>query len=1150
MADKFTPDQLKAVNSSEGNVLVSASAGSGKTFVMIKRLIRLVVEGKARVSEILAVTFTEAAAAEMKQKLIAALRKEFVAGKDNSKIRAALEEVPTASISTIHKFCADLLRRYFYEIGLDPAFRVADETVADDIRGKAVDKTFRKLYDEGNEDFLYLVRIFRSMRSDSALKETVKNIAEFASSEKDPEEFVLNCGKAPTEEEFFNAENAVAEYYKKKARDLRIKFKEVGERFMSLEIKGSEKYFNEILVKLDTMLAAKTLPLMAVAASVPVSKAPSVSDDFDDEKENFKDLKAKLKKLCDDIPAVLGGDEEFSKRVFLSTDRTVKALSDLTILYMREYAALKDEEALVDFSDLEHLAYKLLKTSPDALQSIRSTYKYAFCDEYQDVNAVQEAILSLVSPNNLFMVGDVKQCIYAFRGCDPDIFADKFASCGRETCGEAITLSENFRSTEGVLSAVNNVFSATMTMDFSRIDYANHPMVFGKLYPERTGKTVMHVITGKKEKSEAPEGMYDIVADALSPDETDSFYEGLLVGEIIDQELHKKIYDIKTGEERDVKPKDIAVLLRTTKGFATQIIKTLSRLSIPVTSAAKDPIAGYPEIRLLTDILHLIDFYADDAPLIAVLKSAVGGFSEEELAAIRSGTPQSSGVKDDGSKGATPTFAECVDYYLENGSDGKIARKLKKFDEYFKKIRLLSEFEGAGELLVRIIKDTSLDLDILSADLGEIRLERINRFIAESESGGEKLSVREFLKKLENAGDDLALTEAGGSDSVTVMSMHASKGLEFPVVIIAGIGRRFNAMDERDELLLSKTYGFAPYAYDEETMTKTSTIKRELVKTEKRQNVAREELRLLYVAMTRAQSRLHLISSAEIPPTRTETSAALAGRFIDYFSPADMEIVFHDKSEIEFIGGAGEEGRIIVGEPDPSLTERMLKNLGFGYPYEKDVTLPVKRSVTALTKEIDEGVVYGIEDVDEFDEEEDFIGQTDLKPHASDKRSSDEKRARGIAYHKFLENWDFNEKNVDNELMRQLSQGVLGEEQAELLNKNTLKRITKLKIFEELKGYELYREKQFIAGFKARDLGYADTDGEMLVQGVIDLLAVKGNEAIIVDYKDSGRSGEELLSAYRPQLVLYKKAVEKILNLKVTRAVLLSLRAGEAVDVE
>ena len=226
------------------------------------------------------------------------------------------------------------------------------------------------------------------------------------------------------------------------------------------------------------------------------------------------------------------------------------------------------------------------------------------------------------------------------------------------------------------------------------------------------------------------------------------------------------------------------------------------------------------------------------------------------------------------------------------------------------------------------------------------------------------------------------------------------------------------------------------------------------------------------------------------------------------------------------------------------------KNLGFGYPYEKDVTLPVKRSVTALTKEIDEGIVYGIEDADEFDEEEDFIGQTDLKPQAFDKRSSDEKRARGIAYHKFLENWDFNEKNVDNELIRQLSQGVLGEEQAKLLNTNTLKRITKLKIFEELKGYELYREKQFIAGFKARDLGYADTDGEMLVQGVIDLLAVKGNKAIIVDYKDSGRSGEELLSAYRPQLVLYKKAVEKILNLKVTRAVLLSLRAGEAVDVE
>lgn len=413
---------------------------------------------------------------------------------------------------------------------------------------------------------------------------------------------------------------------------------------------------------------------------------------------------------------MLDGGEESAKAAFLSTERTVKALSRLAILYKNKYDEMKADESLVDFSDLEHLAYKLLTTSENALASVRNKYKYAFCDEYQDVNAVQEAVLNLVAPRGLFMVGDVKQCIYAFRGCNPDIFASKFAAfevCEKrfgsviavgkaddeiydnvgkadaeyyDNVGKAIALAENFRSADGVLKAVNNVFSATMTEKSSRINYAKNPMKSGGLYPENTGYAAMHVIVGEKEKRESPTGVYDLVRDAETEDEPDSFYEGLLVGELIEKELGEPIFDIKLGDTRPAEPKDIAVLLRNSKGFATDVIKTLSRLNVPVSSAAKDPVVDYPEIKLLIDILRLIDFYADDSPLIAVMKSSVGGFDEEELAAIRAFAPSSRSrslpvssslvaPENDEEKRKTPTFLECVEYYLKEGTDEKLREK-------------------------------------------------------------------------------------------------------------------------------------------------------------------------------------------------------------------------------------------------------------------------------------------------------------------------------------------------------------------------------------------------------------------------------------------------------------------------------------------
>lgn len=1199
MADKFTPEQRRAVTETEGNMLVSASAGSGKTYVMIERLIGIVLDGKAKVSEILAVTFTEAAAAEMKQKLVSALRKRLIDGGDNSAVRAALDEVPSASISTIHKFCADLLRSYFYEIGLDPAFKIADETAACEIQNAAADKTFSELYDAGDEDFLYLVRIFRSGRSDAELKKVIKKTAEFALSEKNPEEFLEKCGSSPTEKEFEEIENELAAMLKERAAALLPSFENAREVLRAAGVKKPDEYFDEVAARLKEIVAAPDLVRISAVCSSGVRKAPSVPGDLEDEKKAFDDLKKKLGKLFEDGETLLDGGEEAAKTAFLSTERTVKALSRLAILYKNKYDEMKADESLVDFSDLEHLAYKLLTTSENALASVRNKYKYAFCDEYQDVNAVQEAILNLVSPHGLFMVGDVKQCIYAFRGCNPDIFASKFAAfevCEKrvgsviavgkandeiyDNVGKAVALAENFRSADGVLKAVNNVFSATMTEKSSRINYAKNPMKTGGLYPENTGYAAMHVIVGEKEKRESPTGVYDLVKDAETEDEPDSFYEGLLVGELIEKELGEPIFDIKLGDTRPAEPKDIAVLLRNSKGFATDVIKTLSRLNVPVSSAAKDPVVDYPEIKLLIDILRLIDFYADDSPLIAVMKSSVGGFDEEDLAAIRAFAPSSRSrslpvssslvaPENDEEKRKTPTFLECVEYYLKEGTDEKLRKKIARFDEYFKKIRLLAEFCGAGEILVRIIKERSLDLEILTGRLGELRLERVNRFVAESEKGGVKLTVGEFLKKIENSGDEISVAEAGGSNSVTVMSMHSSKGLEFPVVIIAGLGRQFNASDERDVLLLSKTRGFAPYCYDEQAMTKSTTLKRELVKNETRRATAREELRLLYVAMTRAQSKLHLVTSAELPAERNETTASLARKFTDYFSPCDMPVVIHDKADIKTFGRVGETRNILVGEARESLKEKISESVSFRYPFEADTVLPVKRAVTSISEEMSETkpVVFGVDGDDIYEDNyddfyDDFYDDTEFagEPLSGDASDGNKKgkitvgkgkaNERGTAYHKFLENLDFNAKSADNELIRQLSQGILLPEQAKLLDKNTLQKIVNSGVFARLDGYKIYREQPFVAGFSAKDVGYEKAEGEILVQGIIDLLAVKGDEAIILDYKATGKSREEMLGKYKTQLEIYKKAVEKVIKLKVKKTILFNVFTCETVEVE
>ena len=1116
----LTFDQSRAVYHDDGNLLISASAGSGKTYVMISRIINLILSGKAGVDEILAVTYTKLAAEEMKQKLVKEVVSAINSGKDRERLVVALSEIPNADISTFHSFLTKVLRSHFYAVGIDPLFKIADETDAEALKKRAIDRLFDEKYNSGDEEFLYLTRIFRRYRSDGHLKETVMRIYEFASSEAEPDKF-LSSAKEVSEEKYDAFERNLIDIYKRKLLSLQT----LAEKFIGdakfFGVNAYAEYAENILTSIKISLSATDAHKLHLSADVSFDRLPQIRGKDETTEKLSADL-SRIRKALTDIYADISAtfSQSDAKEKYLKTGRATEALCLLAIEYGDYYDKVKKDEGLLDFSDLEHLSYKLLCENETIREEIKNKYKYIFADEYQDVNGVQEAILNLISSDNVFMVGDVKQSIYAFRGCNPDIFAAKFDDYSKGNGGSALFLDKNFRSASEVLDSVNGVFSRVMTKDFGSVDYGANPMIGGDVIPSGIGGATLHIIEGEKVKKEKASGVYSVLKAYEERDEDEDFYEGILTAEIIEEELKNQIYDGKLKAYRQVTLSDIAVLSRDSSAFTNRLLKELAKLGVPATSETKTAICDYPEIKILISVLELIAYYADDVPLATVLKSSIGNLTEAELAEIRRPFPRS--AKD------AKTFSECVNAYINVGENEEVKTKLVAFKKYFEKIRLLSEFCGAGEILTQIMEETGLDLEILGMPFGAIRLERAEKFISESVKGGKILSVTEFLNRIRSAPDKICISAKSGSDTVRVMSMHASKGLEFPIVIIVGAKKRFSSEDLKGEILLNRSEGISIKYYDEAAKTCEETLARKYFKEVGKLNRVKEEARVFYVAMTRAQNRLHIVCDCPIADEMDDFTILNADKFADFLSKKNFKTVYHDRSKL-FSGEKSEIKKILIGIGDEGLTEKILSDISYSYPYIEECSLPVKRTVTKIAEESRPTPTY---DEDKF--------------YLTEKSSFIEK---GNAYHKFMQYCDFSAKNANNELIRLLSQNVLSESEAAMLSIEPLEKVLSLEIFEALKSYELYREQPFIVPIAANEAGAWQSDREILVQGVIDLLAVKGDEAIIIDYKTSSHGKEQLKRDYAAQLNVYALAVEKALKLKVKEKLIINLLSGEVVEI-
>ena len=1177
----FTAEQLAAIEA-RGKTIVSASAGSGKTTVMIEKIVRLIKSGVS-VSEILAVTYTNKAAAQMKEKLKKELIKSInggeISAKERARLKKQLSEVSGADISTIHSFCSNLIRSHFFTAGVDSGFSVIMEDDAEGkaLKNKALDILFDEAYESAEPAFMLLLSVFFRNKKDNELRAVLDDLYGKLRNRADYAEFLERGKSAYTAENFEKIAAALLAQLQEKCRYYLSMLEPEKAYFISAEQgeggkagkpRASVSLCGEIERFLNEVIAAKDyFSACAIARPVFPTKERARAEDTAERRqrvERLAALKARVEGIYkEDMNAKT---KEAELEAYLRSGEIAVALSEYLLRLDEKYGELKRAKGLLDCADLEHYALKLLAI-PSIAAEVREKYKYVFIDEYQDVNPVQERILSAVSGEEVFMVGDVKQSIYGFRGSKSQYFMEKQAAFERDEQANSLFLTRNFRSSDAVLEAVNEQFSLAMTKNNASIDYEHGSrMERGGLYDPQSGRVRLHFAEEEKKERATERGVYSVKANTGKKQRKASA-SAKLIKSIIDGERRSKFFDAERGEYRLVEYSDIAILSRKKKGRISEVVDALAAEGIPVTAAASVNICQYPEIKTLLDILSLIDNEEQDIPLCSALLS-IGEITADELAEIRLF----------GEKSKEP-FRSLAKRYATEKKDF-IAHKLKKFYAYFHGLKALAAASDAGSVLAKIIADSKMEAGLLAKENGAWGLKRIHRFLEEATTP-EPLCVHEFLDRLRDLEYSVEYSENGGENSVRVLTMHASKGLEYPIVIVDNLSENFRGGD-RAQVFIEETYGLAPRAYDRENMTYSTTLLRRLCENGKERSELADELNLYYVALTRAKYGLHMIFQKPTPLP----DVRYAKSFADFteFSVWQKYLYTEQIPELPY------QERFAMAQPDEEKTREIERALDWSYEFGGYENLPVKRTATELVESGVEFARRGAGEIaktaaDEFGEDPfesgaEAVTAKEINSEAAEGR--EEKIRTGIAYHAFLEEFDFSSltegagTRINREKLVQTASEAyekfvrskrLSEEDNSLLSVEKIVDILSNGVFYSLKNAKLFREQQFIASLSANevlsltsefggeltDLDIsAQGDGEfILFQGAIDLLAVDENGARIVDYKYSARDGEYLKKHYALQLALYRRVAAKILKLPLekVRATIVNIRLGFEVEL-
>lgn len=1127
-----TAEQTAAI-AARGEVMVSASAGAGKTTVMIKRLADIICGG-VDLDNVLCVTFTKKAAAQMKDKLrselVKRLNTEDIAKRNH--LRKQLGKINTADISTIDAFCSRLVKTYFYELQIDSSFEViADEAERAALKERAMDAVFDEKYSCADEEFLMLLQRLKKKRSDKPVREMLSQAYDKVRICPDYK-LLLERAKRETytEEGFLEVCTRIKAVIREKLENIICAIDEFEVKFAKLR---NEPRFFQILNDLRQNVTeyANSPDLFNAPKKLTALRRPAGSSDEDKLFSKFCDnVKERFKKLTD-------YDEQEERLRYFESGKLAVAFCNLLFEFDREYAEVKRSEGKLDFGDLEQYSLRLLRgedCDSDVRDGIREKYKYVFVDEYQDVNPIQDEIIAYASGEDIFCVGDVKQAIYGFRGSRSSFFTGKCESVGGK--GSYIILPDNFRSSSAVIDFVNKVFSKVMKPPFCSFDYAaGHAMRGGTRYGEGFKGVAQFCVYDKGASvKEVADKIYSVASEKVASKKATA--EALAVLKLVKEALNSTYYDADAGREVKVQMGDICVLTRKRSSANVQeIIRTLSA-EYPVAAAAEVNICQRPEIIQILDILSFLNNSEQDIPLASAMLSPLGGFSESELVKIRVRFNK-----------AEKLFCSAVKRYANEESDA-LAQKINVFLAKVKKLRILSNSIGAAKLIDEVMRCGNFAAEFSSP----VKLIYLRTLQRNAYGGGGELSLNAFLQKIKTGGNKIFAPSSVATDSINVLTMHASKGLEFPVVIVADIATSFRGDKSKEDIPFDERFGFAPKFYGENKVSGT-TILRKLNAIETEKEELSNEINLLYVAFTRAKYALYVLTSSVQPYDRIDAS------FANSYAP----LIDFDGFTLRKIELDGEESDLREGAPVPVLDrpdEGLLRTLKgaaeYNYGYEQAISLPVKSSASRLLWERD-----NIQDAQPmFDDEYERADGSDSTPEA------------GIAYHRFLELCDFSikdEKGIGKELEKFLDDGLITQSQVQLLSAEKLSKIVSMPTFDGVLGKSLYREMEFLCrlpsaeyialreGTSLKKVDLTDDGNSVIVQGAIDLLCVervegKAISAHVIDYKYTSRTNESVINKYTPQLALYKNVVAKIYGLdeSAVKCTIVSIKACKQIDLD
>ncbi len=1137
---RFTTAQREAIESRHSNLLVSAAAGSGKTAVLAARIVALVREG-AQVDELLVMTFTRAAAAEMRARILEELHKAAEADGD-ARLAAQAMAVERADIDTLHGFCAKVCREHFHAADVDPTFRVADSAEAGVLSAEAVEEALTQCYENPSPAFAFAAACY----SAAQLIEIVEALHRFLMARPDPWAWL---------DEQIKALDVTAEtlpdtpWMRALLNALQSDAEEAVAAFLRAEAYARKIGRYEVLAAKDLAYARNWVEaarhgLRTVVEMQPVDFAqkdrkPKGADDAEEERykalrEAGKDAVNRAAARRGRLLSVEGAAEDMRDRARVALCGVAEAVR----LYHDLFARRKDARNLLDYSDLEHYALRAARR-PEVAAALRARYRHVFIDEYQDASALQESIVRcIVRDDNLFLVGDVKQSIYRFRLAEPGLFLEKLRGFSPEQSApnRRIALSANFRSHPAILRAVNDVFRRVFTGGPMELTYEEEAWLTPGAEADWPGADVEVRIVKRAAEAERPDSEPDAEADgdaeaqeALTQDEREAIQREAAV-------IAERILALRDAPEGGYAPRDIAVLMRAVRGKAPLVVQTLREHGVDAWCDIGEDALERPEARIMLSLLRAIDNMRLDVPLIAALRGPGLGLDEATLASIRNASP-------DGA------FVDAV--LLRARADDDLGRALRGFIGRMRRWAADAQTMPLDALIRGIYEETGFYAETGALPDGGARQANLRR-IAEHAGAYQRAQMgglSGFLRYVDRvkARDGIEAVDIGERDQIVrVMSIHKSKGLEFPVVFVAGMGTRFSSRNEKSWMLAHASLGIGLHAIDPALRVIRKTVAREAIELKIRAEELAEESRLLYVAMTRARKRLILVGTAKEADfarwsEATPEDVPRARSMLDWVMPCAVSAAGWDvrtcaeppaaqrEDAAQGLGDIVRAIRSLAVEPDGKVA-RMLE-----WRAERAGGMPLKQGVTAYVRA---GQKPGEEPESPIP-----VSRLARRPTFMEAKGLTATE-RGDAAHIFLRAVALSATDAAEAADGMVESGLLSEEQAEALPIEKLSALLRSPLFARMRKAEaVRREWPFNL---ALDRGGVRT----LLQGVVDCCFIEDGGWVLVDYKtDHAENPEALAEKYRSQLALYAEALERITGKPVRERLLYLIDRNATVNV-